>query len=231
MAAAPRSLTRRLALALAVAGVVGGAGPAMAHVTVNPREATRGGFAKLAFRVPNEQSNASTVKVEVVFPDDNPVPSVTVRPTPGWRFTIVRQKLPTPLTDDDGNQIAETVSRITWEGGVIAPDEFQEFEVSLGPLPDADRMVFKALQTYDNGDVVRWIDVAAPGAKAPDHPAPVLTLTAPTSTTAPDPGSAAAPASPADSGNGLDTWAALLLAGGAIVLGAGLLLRKRSSSS
>lgn len=33
------------------------------------------------------------------------------------------------------------------------------------------------IATYSNGDVVRWIDVAQPGQPAPDHPAPVLTLT------------------------------------------------------
>ena len=40
---------------------------ALAHVTVNPREATAGGYAKLAFRVPNER-DASTTKVEINFP-------------------------------------------------------------------------------------------------------------------------------------------------------------------
>jgi hypothetical protein len=42
---------------------------------------------------------------------------------------------------------------------------------------DTDQLVFKALQTYDNGEVVRWIDTPAPGAAEPEHPAPVLTLT------------------------------------------------------
>jgi hypothetical protein len=48
----------------------------------------------------------------------------------------------------------------------------------MGPLPtDTDQLVFKALQTYDNGEVVRWIDAAPQGAPEPEHPAPVLTLT------------------------------------------------------
>jgi len=65
--------------------------------------------------------------------------------------------------------------------------------VSMGPLPtDTDQLVFKALQTYDTGEVVRWIDTAPPGAPEPDHPAPVLTLTpadaAPAATTTADAG-------------------------------------------
>ena len=37
--------------------------------------------------------------------------------------------------------------------------------------------MFKALQTYSNGDIVRWIDLQQPGQSEPEHPAPVLLLT------------------------------------------------------
>jgi hypothetical protein len=52
--------------------------------------------------------------------------------------------------------------------------------VSLGPLPQVDQLVFKALQTYSDGDIVRWIEVPAAGAEA-EHPAPVLKLAKATS--------------------------------------------------
>jgi hypothetical protein len=58
---------------------------------------------------------------------------------------------------------------------VIKPHEFQEFDVSLGPLPQTNQLVFKALQTYSDSDVVRWIDEPAGGAE-PEHPAPTLKL-------------------------------------------------------
>ena len=56
---------------------------AFAHVTVNPKEAAQGGYAKLAFRVPNERDNASTTKLEVNLPADHPFASVSVRPAAG----------------------------------------------------------------------------------------------------------------------------------------------------
>jgi hypothetical protein len=57
--------------------------------------------------------------------------------------------------------------------------EFDEFAVSIGLLPAKPAsLTLKAIQTYDNGDVVRWIDVAAKGQPEPDHPAPVLTVAA-----------------------------------------------------
>jgi uncharacterized protein len=159
---------------------------AFAHVTVNPREAIQGGYAKLAFRVPNERDNASTTKLEVNFPTDHPLASVSVRPQPGWAYAVEKTKLTTPIKSDDGD-ITEAVSKITWTGGAIKPGEFNEFEVSVGPLPsDADSVTFKALQTYSNGEVVRWIEEATPGGSSPEHPAPVLKLTkaATTATTA-----------------------------------------------
>src|SRR4051812_36870977 len=50
-----RTFLRGLAVAVgAAATVLLVAGPAAAHVTVNPSDATQGGYTKVAFRVPNE---------------------------------------------------------------------------------------------------------------------------------------------------------------------------------
>ena len=157
-------MKRTFLVALAAgAALVLPATSAFAHVTVNPREATQGGYAKLAFRVPNERDNAGTTKLEVNFPADHPFASVSVRPQAGWTYTVERIKLATPIKVHD-NEISETVSKITWTGGEIKPNEFNEFEVSVGPLPsDVDSLTFKALQTYGNGEIVRWIEEAAPG--------------------------------------------------------------------
>ncbi len=86
-----------------------------------------------------------------------------------------RRRSPKPVTTDDG-QVTEAVSKITWSGGTIKPGEFQQFPVSMGPLPDTKEIVFKALQTYSDGTVVRWIETASAGGAEPEHPAPVVTL-------------------------------------------------------
>ena len=176
------SLLKRSALmAATVAGLtLALAGPAAAHVTVNPTTATPGGYAKVTFRVPNETDNADTTKLEVAFPADQPVASVSVKPIPGWTAEAVTTKLATPIKTDD-REITEAVSRITWTaaaGSAIKPGQFQEFDVSLGPLPDSGQMVFKALQTYSDGSVVRWIDEPTTNGSEPEHPAPVLKLVA-----------------------------------------------------
>ncbi len=169
---------RRLIRALAVAGlaVVVAAPMAAAHVTVNPGEAPKGGFAKLAFRVPNERDDVGTTTLEVNLPTDHPIANVSVRPKEGWTYEVERTTLDEPV-DSHGEEITEVVSKITWTGGVIQPGEFDEFEVSVGPLPeDTDQVLFPTLQTYEGGEIVRWIDEPLPSGEEPEHPAPALTL-------------------------------------------------------
>jgi uncharacterized protein YcnI len=212
------------------------AGPASAHVTVNPNTAVQGGYAKVTFRVPNESDTASTTKVEVNLPADAPFASVSVKPLPGWTAAAVKTKLAKPI-DAHGTQITEAVSKITWTAtgdAAVKPGQFQEFDVSLGPLPQVPQVVFKALQTYSDGNVVRWIDEPTTDGTEPESPAPVLKLTA-AAAAADAPaaaGSSAAPAVTATAeteadGNG--TWAGIVgIVLGLAALVLGLLAYRRS---
>lgn len=170
---------RRLAIsATLVAGVaLAVALPAAAHVSVNPNTAVKGSYAKLTFRVPNER-DVDTTKIAVKFDLEHPIASVSVKPKPGWTYAVTKAKLPKPL-EVHGTTITEGVSVITWSGGTIKPGEFDEFDVSGGPLPsDVDQLLFPTVQTYADGQDVSWIDPpAAAGEPEPEHPTPSLTLT------------------------------------------------------
>jgi uncharacterized protein YcnI len=227
-----RSLVRGLAGAGTLALVALG-GPALAHVTVNPDTAPAAGYAKLTFRVPTEQDNASTTKVQVFFPAAEPFGEVLVMPQPGWRYKVIDKKLTTPITTDDG-QVSQAVSQITWtatsKASAIQPGQFNEFNVSLGPLPDSGTVAFKALQTYSNGDVVRWIQPSVAGQVEPDHPAPTVTIVPADGTTTDTSATTDATSSVGNDGdNNSNGWAlslsvlALAVAG----IGAGLGLRKK----
>jgi len=149
--------------------------PAAAHVTVNAPGATVGGFTKLTFRAPTEKG-VPTTKLDITFPADAPIAFVSVKPHPGWTYTVTKGKPAVPVTAH-GESITEVVTRIVWTaaaGNGIKPGEFDEFEVSAGPLPDVETLTFKALQTYADGEVVRWIEEPAAGGQEPEHPAPVL---------------------------------------------------------
>jgi uncharacterized protein YcnI len=229
-----RTVVRRLATvaAGAAAAIALVAGPASAHVTVNPNAATQGGYTKLTFRVPNEKASASTTKLEVVIPTDHPIPSISVKPVPGWTAVIERSKLATPLKDDDGNEITDAISKITWTASAdaaIKPGQFQEFDVSAGPLPEVDQIVFKALQTYSDGDIVRWIDVPKAGEEA-GHPAPVLKLAPKAATVDTTTQSSSAPSvtAAADDNKGDSPWPLVISIVALVVAlaGIGLALRR-----
>ncbi|MGW0942777.1 YcnI family copper-binding membrane protein [Streptomyces sp. NPDC002623] len=178
-------IASRVAAAAAVAGsaVLALSAPAFAHVSVAAEgTAAKGGYAVVDFKVPNERDNASTTKLEVTFPTDHPLASALPEPINGWTIVVTKAKLAKPLTVH-GKQISEAVSKITWTatGKGIEAGFFQKFPVSVGALPeDADELVFKAIQTYSNKEVVRWIEVQEDGAEEPENPAPVLALTAAT---------------------------------------------------
>ena len=223
--------------ALAAAVLLLSAGPAAAHVTVNPGEAEQGGYATLNFKVPNERDDAATTRLEVVLPTDHPLASVMPQPVPGWQVKVTKGKLDKPVTVH-GEQVTEAPTRIVWSGGSIEPGTFQQFPVSVGPLPEnADHLVFKALQTYDSGEVVRWIEEPKEGAEEPESPAPVLRLTPAAAEEAAsddtrDAGAETAQAASDDDG-GTDTTARVLAVVGIAVgaLGLAFGLRRRRAEA
>jgi periplasmic copper chaperone A len=230
--------TRKAAKALAVAviALVAAAPAAGAHVTVQPGTAAQGSYMKVDVRVPNERDDAGTTSVEFNLPEDVAIRSVRVEAVPGWEYEIEKRTLDEPIEAGEGDPVTEVVSKITWSGGVIKPGEFQDFPVSLGPLPeDVDSLVFPAIQTYEGGEVVRWIDVAEEGAEEPERPAPTLTLTpaeeegGATATTVADE-AAAAPADDSDSSNGL-AIAALVVGLLGLVVGGVALAKSRSTAT
>lgn len=184
--------------------------PALAHITVSPDSAPAGSAAVLTFHVPNEEAAADTTKLDMKIPTDHPIVNLLVKPVPGWAVSVKTITLGKPVVTDDG-RFTQAVSEVIWSGGKIAPGQFQDFSVSADPLPTGvSALAFKALQGYSNGDVVRWIDLAAPGQPEPGHPAPVLTLTS-TTHTAHTTATADAPAAPRAGADG--TARALAVAG------------------
>jgi uncharacterized protein len=155
---------------------------------------------------------------------------------PGWKVKLTRSKAEEPIDTGEGPKSDTQVSRITWTGdgeqGIVEPGEFQDFGLSL-KMPEGEageKLTFKALQTYDDGQVVRWI-----GPEDADEPAPIVTLEAgpaggghgaPAAGAASGSDQQAAPASPpaasSDDDGGTDTLALVAVVLGALALIAAL---------
>ena len=155
----------RALFALATAGALGLAPPATAsaHVTVRADDAAPGAWSRLTFRVPNESDTAGTVGLTVNFPTDTPFAFVSVKPHVGWDVEVARDSLDQPV-EAGSYTLDEVVTAITWTAQgdtMIAPGQFDQFEVSVGPLPEEERTVeFPADQLYSDGAVVSWSEPA-----------------------------------------------------------------------
>jgi uncharacterized protein len=212
------------ALAAAVALALPAA--AGAHVTLQPNTAPEGGFTRLNVRVPNERDDAATTKIQLKLPDGFVFASY--EPVPGWTVKVAKAKLAEPIKTDDG-EVTEQVSTITWTGhgaqGRIPPGAFRDFGLSVQvPGKTGDALTFKAVQTYSNGEVVRWI-----GPEGSDNPAPTVTVQAAGASAA---APAAADTSSGDSGS--DTLSIVALIVGALGLLAGcaaLIVRPRGAAA
>jgi uncharacterized protein YcnI len=157
--------------ALAVAAFFAVPVAASAHVTVKPAEAPADSFTTFVINVPNERDDASTVKVTVKFPEQ--ITAASFQPKPGWKRTVTMVKLDQPIADDEGGQMTERIDTVTWTstGAKIGPGEFDQFGVSVHvPADEGASLEFPAVQTYSNGEVVRWI--------GGDEPAPSLAVIA-----------------------------------------------------
>lgn len=218
-----RSALRRRACAagavslLTVGAAVIFAGPASAHVTVTSPDAQPGGRAKLVFRVPTESDTAKTVKLTVTLPKDHPYARVSAQVKPGWTSQSTETTLPEPVQVGD-TKLSKAVTSVTWTstGDGIPPEMFDEFVLSVSPLPEGvDAVDFPTDQTYSDGKVVKWNEPTPESGAEPEHPAPQLKLVA-AATTSDDHGGTPVAAASTDSDSS-DTLARVLG-------GAGLLL-------
>ena len=223
-----RGPVRRLAIVSAVAAglTLIGALPAAAHVRVTGDSTAPGSYSALTFRVPNESDTASTSKLSVQLPQDTPFASVRTRALPGWRAVLVTAPLPDPV-EVNGATLTKAVRTVTWtaeRGAAIAPGQYQEFALSVGPLPAGGEVLLPTTQTYSDGEVVRWDEPTPADGSEPEHPAPTLPVVAATTSGDAPSGSAAASVPSADTGSRWLGGAALALAAVGTAL-AGLALR------
>ena len=169
-------MRRTTIAALAATTMLAAPAAAQAHVTLQPEQAPAGGFTRLDVRVPNEEPDKGTTKVQVQMPPG--FAFVSYEPVPGWKVDVKKEKLRKPISAGHGEKITEQVSQVTWTGdgkqGIVRPGQFQDFGLSVG-VPKGkvgSKLTFKALQTYQGGKVVRWI-----GPPDAEKPAAQVTLT------------------------------------------------------
>lgn len=150
---------------------------ASAHVRVYPKQAVAGADdTLLTFSVPTESGSATTTRVVIALPTATPFGDVSYQPVSGWTATVVDGRLPHPAKVD-GTTVTEAPLRVVWTadpGTRLAGGQFQDFVLSVGPMPETGRIAFPTTQTYSDGKVVTWTQPTPASGEEPDSPAPVL---------------------------------------------------------
>lgn len=152
------------------------ASSASAHITLENRQATIGSTYKAVFAVPHGCAGSATVKIRVQIPEG--VIAVKPMPKPGWSVETVKGKYSTSY-ELHGATITEGVREVTWSGGKLADDNYDEFVLSAyltGSLKPNTTLYFPVVQECEQG-TSRWIELPSEGKPAEGKsPAPGVRL-------------------------------------------------------
>jgi periplasmic copper chaperone A len=165
------SLVAAMAVSIAILGP-----PALAHVTLETREARAGSTYKAVLRVSHGCGESPTIAVRVRIPDG--VIAVKPMPKPGWELATKVEPYPEPVRYFE-QTLTEGVREIAWTGGSL-PDAWYDEFVFRARLPEGEPgtvIYFPVVQECEQG-VHRWIEIPEPGRSAEEYqePAPGVTL-------------------------------------------------------
>lgn len=145
-----------LTATVALLATLGCAGAADAHIQLTPSTVAPNDPVEFTVIVPSERP-AHTTKVDLKLPAG--VIPFAYGDAPGWKRRLI--------TTPNG-----AVERVVWTGR-LAKDGYARFTFLAGTPEKPTTLTWKALQTYDDGTVARWI-----GSPDSDSPAPVTKVLA-----------------------------------------------------
>ena len=165
-------------LVLTAALIAVGAGAAIAHTSLETKEAPVGASYKAVFRVPHGCDGKPTNAVRVQIPEG--AIAVKPMPKPGWALEKVSGAYEKSY-DNHGTPTKEGVKEVLWKGGHLGDDEYDEFVVRVyltSDLPAGKVLYFPTVQECPDGAAERWIEIPAEGQSGDDleFPAPGVKL-------------------------------------------------------
>jgi uncharacterized protein YcnI len=149
-------MKRPVAFGLAVVGSLVVTAAASAHAHVSPSIVPASESQVFTLAVPTEKEDASTTGIELTPPEGFSIDSFI--PSPGWKRDVQKT----------GSGEDAVVTKITWTGGDVPPDEDAAFSF-LASADSSKTYTFGVRQTYSDGSVVDWT-----GPESSDTPAPTI---------------------------------------------------------
>jgi len=145
---------------------------ANAHVVLDKKTAPAGSYFWGAFRVGHGCEGSATVAITVNLPDG--IRGAKPMPKAGWTVERKLEKLAKPY-DSHGKAVTEEVTAITWRGGPLPDDFFDEFAMQMQLPATPGPIWFKVLQQCEKGEN-NWATVPATGTSTRGIKAPAALL-------------------------------------------------------
>jgi uncharacterized protein YcnI/copper(I)-binding protein len=149
---------------------------AFAHAGISPSEASNGQSIRAAVTLPHGCDGVAIDTVIVKLPEG----FVGAKPQskPGWEISVTKGDYAKTYSQH-GQDVTSGATEITWSGGSLPDDQFDDFVVSGQVMDVAPGTALQFVTTQKCGDVsVVWDQVAAEGQNPHEleHPAPVITV-------------------------------------------------------
>lgn len=168
-----RRRVRLAAMALAASLTISGFPAAQAHVVVMPETVSAGQPVRIILVVAEGCAGSPTTSLRVEIPPE--ITFVKPQPKSGWTIELTHERTP----DSSTKAQRERIAAITWRGGPVPDDHYEEFALLLIPPREARDVYLPAIQTCEKGKT-SWIET--PTAKAAsdgmEYPAPVMKVQA-----------------------------------------------------
>lgn len=145
-----------------------------AHIVADPAEAKPGSYFRTALRIGHGcGAGKPTTAIRVTIPEG--VANASAQPKPGWEIKVETTKLEQPIDAGHGRMTDTVVSAISWSGGSLPNEQFDEFGLVL-KLPDAPGKQFwlPVVQTCTGGET-RWDQIPVAGQRA-ERPAALIRI-------------------------------------------------------
>lgn len=152
------------------------AASAQAHVTLETPTAASSSYYKAVLKVGHGCDGSPTTGISVELPAG----AQLARPMPkaGWQVQV--EKSAVKPFDNHGTLVKEDVSRISWSGGNLPADFYDEFVFQTRIAAKPGKLFFKVKQQCAQGST-NWVEIPAEGQDAHNlkSPAAVLQVTEP----------------------------------------------------
>lgn len=170
---------KSVSISVMSAVMIAWAGGATAHVSIDNRNVKHGSF-KARFNVPHGCDGAATKTVIVTVPEG--IIGVKPMPKAGWHLETTKGKFARAYDFHHGMKVSEGVTSVTWNGGHLPNEFFDEFVMSIfvtDAFKGGDKIYFPVTQICKSGRL-DWVEKPKDGQDphSLESPAPFITVMA-----------------------------------------------------